>query len=118
MIEKGRVEVFDLIAAILPLILIIVGALATVGKKTHLLVETKQKIEDKVAYVESKISQTRQNGNSTRKSEDMNVPRKAMTSEERYMESLRTLHKSGLLTKEELRDMLERHDRNNSRRSR
>lgn len=32
--------------------------------------------------------------------------------EERYMESLRTLRKSGLLTKEEMQDMFERHERN------
>lgn len=32
--------------------------------------------------------------------------------EERYVESLRTLHKSGLLTREEMSDMLERHERN------
>ena len=109
---------FDLIAAILPLILIIVGALATVVKKIPSLGNIKENIENKVTYVEHKVSQTRQSGDFARKTEDMNVPRKAMTSEERYMESLRTLHKSGLLTTEEMRDMLERHDRNNSRRSR
>lgn len=34
------------------------------------------------------------------------------SSEERYMESLRTLRRSGLLTKEEMQDMLERYERN------
>lgn len=40
------------------------------------------------------------------------APKKAMISEERYMESLRTLRRSGILTKEEMQDMLERHERN------
>lgn len=37
---------------------------------------------------------------------------KPSNAEERYIESLRTLRKSGLLTKEEMQDMLERHERN------
>ncbi len=41
-------------------------------------------------------------------------PKKAMTSEERYLQSLHTLRKSGLLTREEMVDMLERHERNKS----
>lgn len=44
--------------------------------------------------------------------------RRTSTSEERYMESLRTLRKSGLLTREEMQDMLERHERNISYRRR
>lgn len=41
--------------------------------------------------------------------------REAESAEKRYFESLQTLHKAGLLTKEELRDMLERHERSRAR---
>ena len=39
-------------------------------------------------------------------------PAKAKTPDESYLESLRTLMASGLLTKEEYRDMVDAHNRN------
>lgn len=41
--------------------------------------------------------------------------REAESAEQRYYESLQTLHKTGLLTKAEMRDMLERHERSRAR---
>lgn len=85
-------------------------------KKSDPAAPVKMKRIDK-KRAEQKWSEKKISGsNSYRKTVESNEPRKAMSSEERYMESLRTLRKSGLLTKEEMQDMLERHERNKSKR--
>lgn len=103
-------EIFDILLMALPLVIAIPGIIAAGVKKLSGLLGEKPAGSKKPA--------------GTKKTKPAPIPagssstRKAMSSEERYMESLRTLRKSGLLTKEEMADMLARHERNRSKRRR
>ena len=85
-------------------------------KKSDPAAPVKMKRIDKKRAEQRWSEQKAAGSNSYRKTVESKETRKAMSSEERYMESLRTLRKSGLLTKEEMQDMLERHERNKSKR--
>lgn len=57
----------------------------------------------------------RREGRAERRSTMQMRTREAENAEQRYFASLQTLHKTGLLTKAEMRDMLERHERSRAR---
>ncbi len=116
-------EIFDLILTVLPFLIVIPGIIAAGIKKLPDLLgneRVRPKKKKPILMSDKKKSFGRKEGK--RDSEEIkrlerkpvasNGPRKAMSSEERYMESLRTLRKSGLLTREEMVDMLERHEKN------
>ncbi len=126
-------EIFDFILTILPFVVLIPGMIAAgIKKLPDLLGESdsaskKNKQEkkkptpmpaEKKSFGKKRRKQmTAETKRLERKPAVSSGPKKAMTSEERYLQSLHTLRKSGLLTREEMADMLERHERNrNSRR--
>lgn len=127
-------EIFDFILTILPFVVLIPGMIAAgIKKLPDLLGESdsaskKNKQEkkkptpmpaEKKSFGKKRRKQmTAEIKRLERKPAVSSGPKKAMTSEERYLQSLHTLRKSGLLTREEMADMLERHERNRSSRRR
>ena len=134
-------EIFDFILTILPFVVLIPGMIAAGIKKLPDLLGESERTSKKNKQKKKKPtpmpvekSSFGKKGRKQMMSEikkyerkpmkDRSLERaidsgskKAMTSEERYLQSLHTLRKSGLLTREEMADMLERHERNrNSRR--
>jgi len=126
-------ELFDFILTILPFVVLIPGMIAAgikklpdlLGESDSVSKKNKQKkkkptpmpAEESSFGKKGRKQMTAEIKRFERKPAVSSSPKKAMSSEERYMESLHTLRKSGLLTREEMADMLERHERNrNSRR--
>ena len=115
--------IFDFISIVLPLLVVIPGIIAAGAKKLPDLLDRKPTKPKKVKPIpmpaEKRSSEKKATDRALiKKPVESNMPRKAMTSEERYLQSLHTLRKSGLLTREEMADMLERHERNRSSRRR
>lgn len=120
-------EVFDiilgLIVMLIPLIIVVIVIVKIARKKKNAFLGTaggsRKRSKDDFSVGFRKKRSDSDKGKFRRADEDNMQPNKhphdhirPSNAEERYMESLNSLRKSGLLTKEEMQDMLERHERN------